>query len=42
MGTLAENYAFAKMKQIDFSKILIVVDFINKEVRFKDPNDLSL
>lgn len=42
MGTLAENYAFAEMKQIDFSKMLIVVDFINKEVRFKDPNDLRL
>jgi hypothetical protein len=42
MGTLAENYAFSEMKQIDFSKMLIVVDFINKEVRFKDPNDLSL
>lgn len=42
MGKLAEDYSFIKMKQFDFAKMLIVVDFQNKEIRFKDPNELVL
>ena len=42
MCRLTNNYAFNEMKQFDFTKMLLVIDFINKEVRFKDPNDLFL
>ena len=37
MARLADNYAFSKMTNFDFSKLLLVVDFLNKEIRFKDP-----
>lgn len=42
MGRLANNYAFEKMKNIDFTKMLIVVDFLKMEIRFKDPSELEL
>lgn len=42
MGRLASNYAFNEMKEFDFKKMLIVVDFKHKEIRFKDPNELKL
>lgn len=42
MGRLANKYMFDKMEEIDFTKMLIVVDFLNNEIRFKDPNTLQL
>lgn len=42
MGRLTDNYAFNMMKEYDFTKMLLVVDFNNKEIRFKDPNELNL
>lgn len=42
MGRLATNYSFSEMEEIDFTKMLIVVDFKNKEIRFKNPYDLKL
>ena len=42
MSRLTNNYAFTEMKQFDFTKMLLVIDFTNKEVRFKDPEDLFL
>ena len=42
MGRLAANYAFKEMKEFDFTKMLLVVDFQGKEIRFKDPNELQL
>lgn len=42
MSRLSQNFAFRKMKQYDFTKMLIVIDFNNREIRFKDPNELSL
>lgn len=42
MSRLTSNYSFDKMKEFDFTKMLIVIDFINKEIRFKDPNELVL
>lgn len=42
MCRLTSNYSFDQMKEFDFTKMLIVIDFINKEIRFKDPNELVL
>lgn len=42
MSRLTSNYSFDHMKEFDFTKMLIVVDFLNKEIRFKDPNELIL
>jgi hypothetical protein len=42
MCRLTSNYSFDQMKDYDFTKMLIVIDFNNKEIRFKDPNDFKL
>ena len=42
MCRLTSNYSFDQMKEFDFTKMLIVIDFFNKEIRFKDPNELVL
>ena len=42
MGRLAENNAFDNMIVRDYTRMLLVVDFANKQIRFKDPNELSL
>lgn len=42
MYRLISNYAFDEMKEFDFTKMLIVIDFIKKEVRFKNPEDFDL
>ena len=42
MFRLTNNYSFDRMKEYDFTKMLIVVDFLNKQIRFKDPNELIL
>ena len=42
MNRLTSDYSFNEMKQFDFTKMLIVIDFLNKEVRFKNPEDLFL
>lgn len=42
MNRLTSDYSFNEMKQFDFTKMLIVIDFKNKEVRFKNPEELYL
>ncbi len=42
MFRLTTNYSFDRMKEFDFTQMLIVVDFLNKQIRFKDPNELIL
>ena len=42
MYRLTSNYAFDNMIDYDFTKMLIVIDFIKKEVRFKNPKELLL
>lgn len=42
MGRLTSNYSFDEMQEFDFTKMLIVVDFMHKEIRFKNPNELRL
>ena len=42
MASLADNYLVEHMVQLDFTKMLLVVDFKNKSIRFKDPETLSL
>lgn len=42
IGRLASNYAFNEMIDYDFTKMLLVVDFKHKEIRFKNPNELKL
>lgn len=42
IGRLANMYMFDKMEEVDFTKMLIVIDFLNNEIRFKDPNTLKL
>ena len=42
MFRLTSNYAFDVMKEFDFTKMIIVIDFIKKEVRFKNPLDFEL
>lgn len=42
MCRLTNYYSFNQMQMYDFTKMLIVVDFSNKEIRFKNPNDLIL
>lgn len=42
MGKLASDYAYNRMKEYDFTKMLIVVDFANCELRIKDPLELDL
>lgn len=42
IGRLTSNFAFAEMVEYDFTKMLLVVDFKHKEIRFKDPYKLEL
>lgn len=42
MCRLTNNYSFDQMQEFDFTKMLIVVDILNKEVRFKNPDELFL
>lgn len=42
MGRLADNHSFDKMISYDYTKMLLVVDFKNKQIRFKDPIELLL
>lgn len=42
MCRLTSNYSFDHMRDYDFTKMLIVLDFNHKEIRFKDPNDFKL
>lgn len=42
MHRLTSNYAFDEMQEFDFTNMLIVIDFLNKEVRFKNPQDFEL
>ena len=42
MYRLTSNYAFEEMRNIDFTKMLIVVDFKNNIIRFKNPEELNL
>ena len=39
---LTNDYAYSTMTAFDFTKLLIVFDFANKEIRFKDPDQLCL
>ena len=39
---LTNDFAYRSMIAFDFTKVLLVFDFVNKEIRFKDPNLLSL
>ena len=42
LNRLTNCYSFEKMEAIDFTRRIVVIDFLNKEIRFKDPNDLIL
>lgn len=42
MYKITNNYMLNEMRAIDFTKMLIVVDFNKNEIRFKDPNELKL
>ena len=42
LNRLTNLYSFSKMKEIDFTKRIVVIDFLNREIRFKDPNELIL
>jgi len=42
MCRLTNHYSFERMEEYDFNKMLLVIDFINMEIRFKDPLELSL
>ena len=42
MFRLANNYSLIEMKKWDFTKMLLVVDFANNEIRFKNPKELYL
>ena len=42
MYKLASNYSLMNMENYDFTKMLIVIDFKNNEIRFKDPKELKL
>lgn len=42
MCRLTSNYSFDQMKEYDFTKMLIVIDFLKREIRFKDPNELII
>lgn len=42
LNRLTNLYSFEKMESIDFTKRIVVIDFLNSEIRFKDPNDLVL
>jgi hypothetical protein len=40
ISRLTTNYSFSEMKEFDFTKMLLVIDFKNKEIRFKNPKEL--
>lgn len=42
LSRLANIYSFEKMESIDFTKRIVVIDFHNCQIRFKDPNELIL
>lgn len=37
MSRLTTNYAYTTLQEIDFTKMLFVIDFLNKEIRFSKP-----
>ena len=39
---LTNDYAYKSMTVCDFTNVLLVFDFKNKEIRFKDPNLITL
>ena len=39
---LTNDYSYKSMSRFDFTKVLLVFDFVNNEIRFKDPNLLAL
>ena len=42
LNRLTNLYSFQKMQPIDFTKRIVVIDFLNNQIRFKDPNELVL
>ena len=42
MNKLASDYVFKSNRSYDFTKMLLVLDFNNLIIRFKDPQDLFL
>lgn len=42
LGRLTNLYSFEKMESIDFTKRIVVIDFLKNEIRFKDPIELIL
>lgn len=42
MNRLTAEYSFENLKNYDFTKMLTVLDFINMEIRFKDPLEFVL
>ena len=42
IGRILSKYADEEHQDIDFTKMLVVVDFNHKEIRVKDPNELRL
>lgn len=42
LNRLTNLYSFEKMEAIDFTKRIVVIDFLKNEIRFKDPNELIL
>ena len=42
LNRLTNLYSFERMENIDFTKRIVVIDFLKKEIRFKDPSELIL
>ena len=42
IGRILSRYADEELRNIDFTKMLLVVDFCHKEIRVKDPDELRL
>jgi hypothetical protein len=42
IGRILSKYADEEREDIDFTKMLLVVDFGHKEIRLKNPNELHL
>ncbi len=42
LNRLTNLYSFERMESIDFTKRIVVIDFLKKEIRFKNPDELIL
>jgi hypothetical protein len=42
ISRLTTNYSFSEMKEFDFTKMLLVIDFKKKEIRFRNPHELAI